>query len=319
MAVYTDISDEALEGFLAAYDIGAVLALKGIAEGVENSNFFLLTEGGRFILTLYEKRVAEADLPFFLGLLDHLAARGVTCPQPVKARDGTIVRRLADRPAAIQTFLDGVSPKRPGVAHCGEAGEASARLHEACRGFPLRRANALSLGGWPALAASTAAGADGVQVGLKKVIADELAFLEQAWPRDLPAGVIHADMFPDNTLFVGEKLTGVIDFYFACNDQLAYDVAVNLNCWCFEPDGSFNITKGRAFLSRYQAVRTLSTAERAALPVLARGAALRFLLTRLHDWINRDPAALVRPKDPLQCLAWLRFHQHVQDAADYGL
>lgn len=319
MAVYTEISDEALEGFLAAYDIGAVLALKGIAEGVENSNYFLLTDKGRFILTLYEKRVAEGDLPFFLGLLDHLAARGVTCPSPVHGRDGQIVRRLADRPAALQTFLDGVSPKRPNVNHCAEAGATSARLHEACRGFTLQRANALSMAGWRSLVASTSAGADGVQTGLRQAIADEIAFLEAHWPRDLPAGVIHADMFPDNTLFVGEKLTGVIDFYFACNDMLAYDVAVNLNCWCFESDGSFNITKGRAFLSRYQAVRPLSEPERAALPVLARGAALRFLLTRLHDWINHDPSALVRPKDPLQCLSWLRFHQQVVHAGDYGL
>jgi len=319
VAVYTEIGDEELEAFLAAYDIGAVLALKGIAEGVENSNYFLLTDRGRYILTLYEKRVAAADLPFFLGLLDHLAARRVTCPTPVHGKDGSVVRQLAGRPAAIQTFLDGVSPKRPGVAHCAEAGETAARLHEACRGFALRRENSLSLAGWAALVASTAESADGVSPGLRQVIADEMAFLQSVWPRDLPEGVIHADMFPDNTLFVGEKLTGVIDFYFACNDRLAYDVAVNLNCWCFESDGSFNITKGRAFLSRYQAVRPLSAAERDALPVLARGAALRFLLTRLHDWINRDPSALVRPKDPLQCLGWLRFHQHVKDAADYGL
>lgn len=319
MAVYTEIGDEALDGFLADYDLGPVLALKGIAEGVENSNYFLLTERGRFILTLYEKRVAETDLPFFLSLLEYLEMRGVTCPRPVRGRDGQIVRRLAGRPAALQTFLDGVSPKRPGVAHCGEAGAASARLHEACRGFTLRRGNALSLSGWQALAASTAAGADAVSPGLRRTIADEIAFLERAWPKDLPEGVIHADMFPDNTLFVGEKLTGVIDFYFACNDMLAYDVAVNLSCWCFEPDGSFNITKGRAFLSRYQAVRQLSQAERDALPVLARGAALRFLLTRLHDWIHRDVTALVRPKDPMQCLAWLRFHQHVAAARDYGL
>lgn len=319
MAVYTEIGDDELAGYLAAYEIGEVLALKGIAEGVENSNYFLLTSGGRYILTLYEKRVAEGDLPFFLGLLDHLAAQGVTCPRPVHGRDGAIVRRLAGRPAAIQTFLDGVSPKRPGVAHCAEAGATSAKLHEACRGFGLRRANALSLEGWKGLAASTAAGADGVKAGLKQVIADEIAYLAAHWPKGLPDGVIHADMFPDNTLFVGERLTGVIDFYFACNDMLAYDVAVNLNCWCFEADGSFNITKGRAFLSQYQAVRALSDAERAALPVLARGAALRFLLTRLHDWIHHDPNALVSPKNPLDYLSRLRFHQQVEGAADYGL
>ena len=319
MAVYTEIGDEELAAFLAASDIGGALSLKGIAEGVENSNYFLATERGRYILTLYEKRVAEGDLPFFLGLLDHLAARGVNCPRPVHGRDGAIVRRLAGRPAAIQSFLDGVSPKRPGAAHCAEAGATSARLHHAAAGFALSRPNALSLEGWAKLAAATQAGADGVQGGLRQAIAAELAHLTAFWPKGLPAGVIHADMFPDNTLFVGERLTGVIDFYFACNDSYAYDVAVNLNAWCFEPDGSFNLTKGRAFLHGYEAVRKLSQAERDALPLLARGAALRFLLTRLYDWINRDPAALVRPKDPLQCAGWLRFHQHVEGAGDYGL
>ncbi|BCW90223.1 Homoserine kinase [Alphaproteobacteria bacterium SO-S41] len=319
MAVYTDIDDEELAAFLSDYDIGPALAFKGIAEGVENSNFFLQTASGRFILTLYEKRVAEGDLPFFLGLLDHLATRGVNCPRPLQGRDGAAVRRLAGRPAAIFTFLDGMWPRRPAAAHCGEAGETAARLHAATAGFAIRRENALSLAGWPKLVASCTPKADTVSPGLAKLISDELAFLQDAWPQGLPEGVIHADMFPDNTLFVGPKLTGVIDFYFACNDTFAYDLAVNLNAWCFEGDGSFNLTKGRTMLARYQAARPLSAEEIAALPVLARGSALRFLLTRLHDWINRDPAALVRPKDPLECLGWLRFHQHVTSAGDYGV
>jgi homoserine kinase type II len=319
VAVYTDISDEELTDFLTAYDIGSPLAFKGIAEGVENSNYFLQTETGRFILTLYEKRVDAADLPFFMGLLDHLAAKGVTCPGPVHGQDGKAVRMLAGRPAAIQTFLDGVSPRRPTTAHCSAAGETSARLHLASADFSLTRPNALSLGGWQRLATATAAGADSVAPGLADVIAREISFLTENWPTDLPAGVIHADMFPDNTLFIGDRLTGVIDFYFACTDALAYDVAVNLNAWCFEPDGSFNITKGRALLSRYQALRPLSETERTALPILARGAALRFLLTRLYDWLNRDPAAFVRPKDPLDYLSRLRFHQHVDSAGGYGL
>jgi homoserine kinase type II len=319
MAVYTDIDDEALGVFLSAYDIGPALAFKGIAEGVENSNFFLQTGAGRFILTLYEKRVAEGDLPFFLGLLDHLAARGINCPRPLHARDGAAVRRLAGRPAAVFTFLDGMWPRRPTAAHCGEAGETAARLHHATAGFALWRENALSLAGWPRLVTACVPKADTVAPGLAQLIAGELAFLQGAWPQGLPAGVVHADMFPDNTLFVGPKLTGVIDFYFACNDTFAYDLAVNLNAWCFEVDGSFNMTKGQMMLARYQAVRPLGAAERAALPVLARGAALRFLLTRLHDWIHHDAAALVRPKNPLECLGWLRFHQQVAGAGDYGL
>lgn len=318
MAVYTEISDEELEAFLSAYDLGEVLALKGIAEGVSNSNFFLQTTTGRFILTLYEKRVDEADLPFFMALMAHVAARGVTCPAPIPGHDGAVIRTVAGRRAVLIEFLDGISPKRPSVAHCVESGRALAELHGAVSDFTLTRPNALSLAGWHELAEQTAARADEVTRGLKVTIADELAYLSGAWPQDLPSGVIHADMFPDNTLFVGAKLTGVIDFYFACNDAFAYDLAVNLNAWCFESDGSFNMTKGRALIAGYRAVRPLSEAERAALPILARGAALRFLLTRLYDWLNRDPGALVVPKDPMECLQMLRFHQTVTGAGDYG-
>ncbi len=276
MAVYTEVGDEELAAFLAAYDIGGLLACKGIAEGVENSNFLLHTEGGYFILTLYEKRVEETDLPFFLGLLDHLSARGLVCPRPVHARNGAALGRLAGRPAAIVTFLDGMSIRRPDAAHCQKVGEALARMHLAARDFPLTRANALSLDGWPPLFRTAEALADGVLPGLAVAVADELSHLERHWPKDLPAGVIHADLFPDNVFFLSSELSGLIDFYFACNDFLAYDIAVCLNAWCFEQDASFNITKGMALLSGYQRVRKLNAAEIDALPVLARGAALRF-------------------------------------------
>ena len=319
MAVYTEIADDELEAFLNAYDLGPILALKGIAEGVSNSNFFLQTTGGRYILTLYEKRVDEADLPYFMALMEHMALKGVTCPAPIHGRDGAVIRRLAGRSAALFSFLDGVSPKRPGVAHCGEAGRALAELHIAGGDFAMRRPNALSLESWKSMAAETFVRASEVSRGLGDEIAAELALLETAWPQGLPSGVTHADLFPDNTLYVGQTLTGVIDFYFACDEAFAYDLAVCLNAWCFEGDGSFNMTKGRALIARYQAVRPLLEAERAALPVLARGSALRFLLTRLYDWLNRDAGALVVPKNPMECLAMLRFHQTVTGAGDYGV
>jgi homoserine kinase type II len=319
LAVYTDVGDEALEAFLEAYDLGTLRSFKGIAEGVENSNFLLGTERGHFILTLYEKRVAEADLPFFLALLDHLTERGLSCPRPVHGRDGAAVRRLAGRPAAIFTFLDGVSVRRPTVAQCGAAGEALARLHLAGDGFAATRANALSVEGWRALIERIGARADDAGRGLGALIAASFADVSAAWPTGLPNGTIHADMFPDNVFFIGERLSGIIDFYFACTDALAYDVAICLNAWCFETDGSFNITKGRALLAGYRAVRDLSTGEAQALPALAQGAALRFLLTRTHDWLNRDPGALVRPKDPMEYAAKLRFHRTVRAPEDYGL
>lgn len=318
MAVYTDVSDTDLTAFLSAFDLGGVLAFKGIAEGVENSNFFLRTERGSFILTLYEKRVREADLPFFLGLLEHLSAKGIQCPLPVRGRDGKAWRLLAGRPAALMTFLSGLSPKRPDAQQCGELGAALARLHLAGADYKLTRPNALSVEGWKTLVKQCEVKANGVHMGLSTSIGTELRWLEQHWPSGLPSGLIHADLFPDNVFFMEGKLSGLIDFYFACNDAYAYDIAVCLNAWCFEHDGAFNITKGRALLSTYRSVRPLTGAEVAALPVLSRGASFRFLLTRLYDWINRDPSALVRPKDPLEYLTKLRFHQSAAGPQSYG-
>jgi len=319
MAVYTDVAAEDLATFLAAYDLGDLLACKGIAEGVENSNFLLHTSRGYFILTLYEKRVAAGDLPFFLGLMEHLAARGLTCPQPVKTRAGDTLGRLAGRPAAIVTFLDGMWIRRPSATHCAGLGRALAELHLAGADFRMTRPNALSVAGWRQLYDAAKGRADGVQGGLAAAIAAELELLAKSWPRDLPQGVIHADLFPDNVFFLGDRLSGLIDFYFACTDTLAYDVAICLNAWCFESDHSYNVTKGRALLTAYAAKRALSAAERTALPLLARGAAMRFLLTRLVDWLEVPAGALVRPKDPLEYHRKLRFHQTVASVRDYGI
>jgi homoserine kinase type II len=319
MAVYTDVSDEELEAFIGSYTIGALTSFKGIAEGVENSNYLVHTESGRYILTLYEKRVKRDDLPYFLALMEHLAARGITCPLPVHDREGRTLKELAGRPAALITFLEGVWVRRPGLEHCAGLGQALGRFHLAGKDFPMTRANSLSLPGWRALFASIGSGADKVMPGLASEIEKELRHLEQHWPADLPQGVIHADLFPDNVFFLGDKLSGLIDFYFACNDMLAYDVAISLNAWCFEPDVSLNVTKTRALLAGYASVRPFTDAEVDALPTLARGAALRFLLTRLHDWLTVPAGALVVPKDPLDYYKRLRFHRSVNDAGAYGL
>jgi homoserine kinase type II len=319
MAVYTDVVAEDLAAFLAGYDLGELLAYKGIAEGVENSNFLVHTARGYFILTLYEKRVNRGDLPFFLGLMEHLADRGLNCPQPVKSRSGEVLGNVAGRPAAMVTFLDGMWIRRPNASHCAAVGEAVAKLHLAGADFSLKRANALSVAGWRPLISAAAARADTVHPGLGDTIAAEIGKLEGCWPRDLPQGVIHADLFPDNVFFLGDRLSGLIDFYFACTDTLAYDVAICLNAWCFEPDHSYNVTKGRALLQAYARTRALSADEREALPLLARGAALRFLLTRLVDWLDVPPGALVKPKDPLEYFRKLRFHQAVASVRDYGI
>ncbi|HUC66014.1 MAG TPA: homoserine kinase [Stellaceae bacterium] len=319
MAVYTDVPDDELRGFIADYALGEVSSCKGIAEGVENSNFLLRTEAGTFLLTLFEKRVSPVDLPFFIALMEHLAAQGIACPTPIKAKDGVALRRLCGRPAVIVSFLDGMWPRRVHPFHCAGVGEALARLHVAGAAFALRRPNDLSLAGWRHLYEACRARADEVKAGLAAELGSELDALERLWPETLPMGVIHADLFPDNIFFRGEQVSGIIDFYFACIDFLAYDLAICLNAWCFESDRSFNVTKARLMLASYRAVRPLSPQEFDALPLLARGSALRFLLTRLYDWLNHPPGALVRRKDPLEYLQKLRFHRSVAQPSAYGL
>ena len=319
MAVYTDVAADELAEFLSQYDIGELLSYKCIAEGVENSNFLVHTSNGAYILTLYEKRVGIDDLPYFLSLMAHLAERGVSCPQPAKTRNGEVYATLAGRPAAVINFLEGMWPRRPNATHCSGVGQALAKMHLAGADFPLYRENPLSVAGWRPLFNLAASRADSVQAGLSDFITRELDQLEASWPADLPVGVIHADLFPDNVFFLGNRVSGLIDFPFSCNDILAYDIAICLNAWCFEPDHSFNVTKARALLNAYGRERKLSAAEESALPLLARGAALRFLLTRLVDFLNVPPGALVKPKDPLEYARKLRFHQNVASVRDYGL
>ena len=318
MAVYTHVDPDDLAGLVARYDIGTVISCKGIAEGVENSNFLLETSGGRFILTLYEKRVQQGDLPFFVDLLDHLAARGCPVPAMIRDRDGIAIQKISERAACLIQFLPGISLTHPTEGQCHAAGAALGAMHRAVADFSGARENSMGRAHWRGVAEATG-NLDAVLPGLQAIVDDELAFLDANWPMDIPAHVIHADLFPDIVLMLGDTVSGLIDFYFACNDLLAYDVAICLNAWCFEPDGSYNQTKGRALLAADGAERPLGANEIAALPLLARGAALRFLLTRLYDWLMTPAGALVRKKDPLEYYRKLRFHRTAANAAAYGL
>lgn len=319
MAVYTDVSDEDLANFVSEYDIGRVLSFKGIAEGVENSNFLLHTEAGFYILTLYEKRVNPDDLPFFLGLMGHLFDSNIKCPLPVLQRNGETLGTLSGRPAAIISFLDGIWVKRPTARHCAQLGAGLAAMHLAGQKFQMTRKNSLSVTDWRALYESCGGRADSVMPGLSLTIESGLNRLEKSWPSGLPSGVIHADLFPDNVFFLQGELSGFIDFYFACTDMLVYDLAICLNAWCFEPDHSLNITKARALIENYERVRALSDEEYDALPLMAEGSAMRFLLTRLFDWLDVPEGALVTPKDPVEYLKKMEFHRSVSAAASYGL
>ncbi len=317
MAVYTSLSDDDLTALLAQYNIGAATSCEGIAEGVENTNYKLTTASGRYILTIFEKRVAEADLPFFMAVMERLAARDFPAPKPIPTRDGPLLTRVNGKPAAIVSFLDGVWPRQTALWHCTAIGETLARMHVALDGFAGTRTNALSLRGWETLLVPRMDEAEKLRPGLAELVRKDMMAVRMAWRNDLPRGVIHADLFPDNALFEGNALTGVIDFYFACTDALAYDLAVCLNAWCF--DGArYDLERGRAMIAAYESVRPISALERELLPMLARGAALRFFATRLTDWAATPAGATVTPKDPLEYADKLAFHRDARGAADYG-
>lgn len=312
MAVYTQVSAEALAAFLTRYDVGELVSAKGIAEGVENSNYLVDTTTARFILTLYEKRVSADDLPFFMALLDHLAARGLPVPPAIKDRAGVEIQELEGRPACLIKFLTGVSVSHPTPAQALAAARALADMHGAVADFAPTRANSMGIATWRPLLDRMGADMDTIAPGLFAQVDAALREVEAAWPAALPVGAIHADLFPDNVLMLGDTVSGLIDFYFACTDVRAYDLAIMHSAWTFDATGrTADAAIGAALLAGYAEGIALSAAERAALPVLAQGACIRFLLSRAWDWLHTPADALVMRKDPLayaRRLDWYRAH-----------
>ncbi len=315
MAVYTHIGAEDMATLIAEFDVGELVSAKGIAEGVQNSNFLIDTtgkdgKGARYILTVYESQVVVDELPFFLGLLDHLSATGCPVPQTIHDRSGASFRAFRGKALALIEFLPGVSLDAPSPRQARSVGRALAQLHLAAASFADTRENDLSLGGWRRLADACDADFAAMDPTLGPLVQRELADLEARWPTDLPRGAIHADLFPDNVLMLGDSVAGLIDFYFACTDMFAYDVAITHAAWCFSSDGSrFDPAISAALLEGYESMRPLSDAEHRALPLLARGAALRFTLTRAYDWVNTPADALVTKKDPMAFARRLDFYR----------
>ena len=325
MAVYTRLSNDEIAAFLARYNVGELVSATGIAEGIENTNYLLQTQEGKFsrryILTIYEQRVDASELPFFLDLTEYLAVRDIPCPRPLHANDGKIIQPLAGKSAALISFLEGKGNPHITPAHTAQLGTLTAQMQLGAKQFPQSRKNNWSLGGWQKLFDKFEARADEIAEGLAEQIAVELEFLRANWPCDLPAGIVHTDLFPDNVFFDEKSreptISGVIDFYFACHDFWAYDLLIAMNAWCFDEKFTFVPARAKALFDAYQQHRELTEEELAALPVLARGAAMRFLVTRCYDWLNTPKDALVTPKDPLEYLAKLRFHQGVGSASAY--
>lgn len=324
MAVYTHLGAEELAALIGEYDAGSLVSAKGIAEGVSNSNWLVETTGkdglgARFILTMYERRIELADLPFFLGLLDHLAERDCPVPRTIHDRTGAAFRMLGEKAVALIEFLPGVSLDRPEPAQARAVGQALAGIHLASADFAMARPNDLGAANWPMIAANCGEeGLGRIDPILPGLVNRELLFHSRHWPQDLPHSVVHADLFPDNVLMMGDRVTGLIDFYFACTDITAYDLAVTHAAWCFDATGrGFRPDIGAALVDGYESVRPLSAGERAALPVLARGASLRFLLTRAEDWLNTPADALVTRKDPM-AFAWRLEFYAGKGAAAFG-
>ncbi|MGX7896718.1 homoserine kinase [Tsuneonella sp. HG222] len=316
MAVYTHLSADEFSGLVAEFDVGSLVSAKGIAEGVSNSNWLIETTTGRYILTMYERRIDTKDLPFFLGLLDHLSAKGCPVPRTIHDRAGAAWRELDGKAVALIEFLPGVSIERPTAQQARAVGAALAGVHAAAQDFAGQRPNAMGFDAWQAMLSDCPpADLASISAELPALVDAELAFLATNWPADLPRSVIHADLFPDNVLMLGSRVSGLIDFYFACTDTTAYDLAVTHAAWCFEADGAFRPEVSAALLAGYEEPRPLSAAEREALPVLARGAAMRFLASRAYDWLHTPADALVTRKDPLDFARRLQFYAQAGPAA----
>ncbi|MEM9705365.1 MAG: homoserine kinase [Pseudomonadota bacterium] len=296
MAVYTHVPRDALVAFLDDYDVGALQDFRGVVQGVENTNYIVETDVGRYILTLFEKRTDPADLPFFVAFMEHIAGAGIRAPSPIENKGGQILQSLWGRPAIHVTFVEGRAVDIPNTEQCASFGRTLAKMHLAAGSFDQTRDNKLSISGWRALAEKCGEDANTFSPGLAQLIKEELPRIEHAWPQDLARGAVHLDLYPDNVFFQGNTLSGVIDFYFSCTDFFVYDIALALNPWSGE--GNFDLARAQALLKAYEEVRPLSDAERAAIPVLMRGAAMRILLTRLYDWLNQVDGASVNVKDP---------------------
>ena len=320
MAVYTKLSEEELKEFFSKYNLGKLLNYKEIKEGIENTNYFIQTETGKFILTLYEKRVEEKDLPFFIGLMRNLFDKNFPSPEPIVNKNGNYISEVLGKKAAVVSFLDGKAKKILSPNDCYEVGINTAKLHMITKDLTSKRENRLSVNSWRNIYSKVKKDCSKIHSNLPKIIEKNLEMIEKNWPKNIPSGIIHADLFSDNIFFKNNKLSGIIDYYFSCYDFYAFEIAICLNALCFEGKNenlSFNVTKSKKFIDGYSSVRQLTEEEKISLKVLCQGAAIRFLLTRVFDYLNLTEGAIVKIKDPIEYLKRLEFHDNVENYQDY--
>ena len=320
MAVYTKLSDNTLKEFFYKYNLGKLLTYQEIKEGIENTNYFIQTEKGKFILTLYEKRIEEKDLPFFISLMRNLFDKNFPSPEPIINKNGSYISEVSGKKSAVVSFLDGESKKNLSPENCHDVGIYAAKLHSITKGLSGKRQNKLSVNSWRNIFNKVKNDCSKIHSNLPSIIETNLDIIEKKWPKNIPSGIIHADLFPDNIFFKNNELSGIIDFYFSCNDFYAFEIAICLNALCFEGKNenlSFNVTKAKRFIEGYSSVRKLGEDEKECLKILCQGAAIRFLLTRVFDYLNLIEGAVVKIKDPIEYLKRLEFHNNVKNYQDY--
>ena len=317
MAVYTKLEHQEVRQFLEQYNINNFKDYKGITEGVENTNYLIKTSEQDYILTIYEKRVDENDLPFFIKLLSYLSENKFPCPKPIANKNNEKINRIKNKNAALVTFINGQSKNKITSEECFEIGKITAQLHEITKKFDINRKNNLSIENWESIFEKTIKQKIDLDESIIKKTKNYLNFLKDKWPKNLPQGIIHGDLFPDNIFFTNNKVSGIIDFYFACNDFFAYEIAICINSLCFDNNFTFNMTKAKNLIDGYTSIRTLSEDEKKYLPILSMGAAMRFFLTRLYDFYHTDNKADVKIKDPFEYLKKIEFHSTIKNFNEY--
>jgi len=320
MAVYTKLSESELKDFFSKYNLGKLLNYRGIKEGIENTNYFTEAEKGKFILTIYEKRVEEKDLPFFISLMKNIYDKNFPSPEPIINKNGSYISEILKKKAAIISFIDGNTKKNLSPDECYQVGTYAAKLHQITKKLNIKRENKLSVSSWREIYNKVRKNCTKIDKNLPEIIEKNLNDIEKNWPKNIPSGIIHADLFPDNIFFKKNKLSGIIDYYFACHDFYAFEIAICLNALCFEGSKenlSFNVTKATKFINGYSSIRKLTDEEKNSLIILCKGAAIRFLLTRVFDYLNLIEGAIVTVKDPVEYLKRLEFHNSIKSYQDY--
>ena len=320
MAVYTKLEKEEIDNFFSKYNLGKIYDYHGIKEGIENTNYLIKSEKGKFILTLYEKRVDASDLPFFMGLMRNLNDSKFKCPEPIINRNGNYISEIKNKKAAVVSFVEGSAKKKLSPNNCYEIGVETARMHKITQNIKGKRPNTLSLNSWSNIYSKIETECSNIDKTLSYTIKNSLAEINKNWPKNLPSGIIHADLFQDNIFFKNDKFSGFIDFYFSCYDFYGFEIAICINALCFDgykENLSFNATKAKKFIDGYSSIKNLDEKEKMNLKVLSQGAAMRFLLTRVFDYINLRKGAIVAIKDPMEYLKRLEFHNNVKNYNDY--